>query len=172
LGHDGQIMEKELFFDQYDTQVGVFGVLAGPAGVRATGWRLDPRGASMEPDETVQQTIGQLREYFAGQRREFDLPLDLPRLPPTTEAVLRALMTVKYGETITYGELAKLSGTAVPARAIGSIMAANPVPIIIPCHRVVASDGLGSYSGGEPGRSLETKRWLLENEGALPPALY
>jgi methylated-DNA-[protein]-cysteine S-methyltransferase len=168
--HHGQIM-SELFFDQYDTQVGVIGVLAGPAGLRATGWRLDPRGASMEPDETVQQTIGQLREYFAGQRRNFELRLDLPSLPPATEAVLRALMTVEYGETITYGELAERSGTGVPARAIGSIMAANPVPIVIPCHRVVASDGLGGYSGGEPGHSLETKRWLLENEGALPPAL-
>jgi methylated-DNA-[protein]-cysteine S-methyltransferase len=119
----------------------------------------------------VQQTIGQLREYFAGQSRNFDLPLDLPPMPSATEAVLRALMTVEYGETITYGELAERSGTGVPARAIGSIMAGNPVPIVIPCHRVVASDGLGGYSGGEPGRSLETKRWLLENEGALPPAL-
>jgi methylated-DNA-[protein]-cysteine S-methyltransferase len=170
MRHHGQIMD-ELFFDQYDTQVGVVGVLAGPAGLRRTGWRLDPRGASIEPDETVQQTIGQLREYFAGQRRQFELPLDLPPLPSVTEAVLRALMTVEYGETITYGELAERSGTGVPARAIGSIMAANPVPIVIPCHRVVASDGLGGYSGGEPGRSLETKRWLLENEGALPPAL-
>ena len=161
----------ELFFDQYDTQVGVVGVLAGPAGLRRTGWRLDPRGASIEPDETVQQTIGQLREYFAGQRRQFELRLDLPPLPSVTEAVLRALMTVEYGETITYGELAERSGTGVPARAIGSIMAANPVPIVIPCHQVVASDGLGGYSGGEPGRSLETKGWLLENEGALPPAL-
>jgi methylated-DNA-[protein]-cysteine S-methyltransferase len=161
----------ELFFDQYDTQVGVVGVLAGPAGLRRTGWRLDARGASIEPDETVQQTIGQLREYFAGQRRKFELPLNLPPLPSVTEAVLRALMTVEYGETITYGALAERSGTGVPARAIGSIMAANPVPIVIPCHRVVASDGLGGYSGGEPGRSLETKRWLLENEGALPPAL-
>ena len=160
-----------LFFDQFDSQVGVIGVLAGPAGVREVGWRLRPQGASTEPDEMVQRALGQLREYFAGQRREFALPLDLPQLEPVTEAVLRALRTVGYGETITYGELAKLSGTGVPARAIGEIMAANPVPIIIPCHRVVASDGLGGYSGGDPGHHLETKRWLLENEGALPPAL-
>jgi methylated-DNA-[protein]-cysteine S-methyltransferase len=112
-----------------------------------------------------------LREYFAGQRRDFTLPLDLPPMEPVTQAVLQALRTVGYGETITYGELAKLSGTGAPARAIGEIMAANPVPIIIPCHRVVASDGLGGYSGGEPGRQVETKRWLLENEGALPPSL-
>lgn len=56
-------------------------------------------------------------------------------------------------------------------RAIGEIMAATPVPIIMQCHGVVASDGLGGYSGGEPGRHLETKRWLLENEAALSPVL-
>ena len=160
-----------MFFDQYDTQVGVIGVLAGPAGVRRVGWRLYAGGASTEPDATVQQTIGQLGEYFAGRRREFDLPLEWPRLEPTTAAVLRALMAVGYGETVTYGELAFRSGTGVPARAIGSIMAANPWPIVVPCHRVVAADGLGGYSGGERGRELETKRWLLENEGALPPVL-
>ena len=160
-----------LFFDQYDTQVGVVGVLAGPAGVRRVGWRLNAAGASIEPDETVQAALGQLREYFAGQRHDFDLPLDLPPLEPVTEAVLQTLRSVGYGETITYAELAEKSGTGVPARAIGSIMAANPVPIVIPCHRVVAADGLGGYSGGEPGHELETKRWLLENEGALPPSL-
>jgi methylated-DNA-[protein]-cysteine S-methyltransferase len=160
-----------LFFDQFDSQVGVIGILAGPAGVREVGWRLRPEGASTEPDETVQMALGQLWEYFAGQRRDFTLSLDLRPMEPVTQAVLQALRTVGYGETITYGELAKLSGTGAPARAIGEIMAANPVPIIIPCHRVVASDGLGGYSGGEAGRQVETKRWLLENEGALPPSL-
>lgn len=162
---------SELFFDQFDSQVGVVGLLAGPAGVRAVGWQLHPGTASTEPDETVQLALGQLREYFAGQRRDFDLPLDLPGLEPTTRAVLQTLSGVGYGETITYAELARRSGTGVPARAIGSIMAANPVPLVIPCHRVVAADGLGGYSGGDPGRELETKRWLLEHEGALPPAL-
>ena len=161
-----------LFFDAYDTQVGLVGVLAGPAGLRRVGWGLQPGDASREPDETVQIAIGQLREYFAGQRREFDLPLDWPRLEPVTEAVLRTLMEVGYGETVTYAELARRSGTGVPARAIGSIMAANPWPIVVPCHRVVASDGLGGYSGGEPGHEIETKRWLLENEGALPISLF
>jgi methylated-DNA-[protein]-cysteine S-methyltransferase len=161
----------QLYFDQFDSQVGVIGVLAGPAGLRATGWRLRAQGASIEPDETVQQVIGQLREYFAGQRRDFDLPLDLPPLEPSTLAVLRALQTVPAGQTITYAELAASSGTGLPARAIGAIMGANPVPLVIPCHRVVAADGLGGYSGGEPGHEIETKRWLLENEGALPPTL-
>ena len=60
----------------------------------------------------------------------------------------------------------------MPARGIGAIMGANPVPLIVPCHRVVAGDGLGGYSGGDPGRGLETKRWLLEHEGALPTGLF
>jgi methylated-DNA-[protein]-cysteine S-methyltransferase len=161
-----------LFFDQFDSQVGVIGILAGPAGVRSTGWRLSPQGASTEPNETVQQALGQLREYFAGQRHHFDLTIDLPPLEPTTLTVLQTLRdTVGYGETVTYGELARRSRTGLPARAIGAVMGANPVPILIPCHRVVASDGLGGYSGGEPGHQIETKRWLLENEGALAPRL-
>ena len=160
-----------MFFGQYETPVGVFGVLAGPAGVRRLGWRLSASGASTEPDETVEQALGQLRQYFAGERRDFDLPLEWPRLEPTTAAVLQALIGVGYGETVTYGELARRSGTGVPARAIGSIMAANPWPIVVPCHRVVAADGLGGYSGGERGHELETKRWLLQTEGALPPVL-
>lgn len=160
-----------LFFDQFDSQVGVIGVLGGPAGVRSSGWRLEPAGASIEPDETIQQVIGQLREYFAGQRKDFDVELDLPPMEPNTVAVLNAMKTIAYGETVTYAELARRSGTGLPPRAIGSMMAANPVPLIIPCHRVVAADGLGGYSGGEPGQELTTKRWLLENEGALPPTL-
>jgi methylated-DNA-[protein]-cysteine S-methyltransferase len=125
-----------------------------------------------QPDETVQRAIAQLEEYFAGRRRSFDVPLDLATMAPTTRAVLDALQSISYGETITYAELAVRSGTGLPARAIGSVMGANPLPIVIPCHRVVASDGLGGYSGGEPGRELATKRWLLELEGALPPALF
>ena len=160
-----------LFFDQYDSQVGVLGVLAGPAGLRGLGWGLATRGASTEPDETVQQVVGQLREYFAGQRQVFELTLDLPALEPTTRAVLEALRTVGYGELVTYAELARRSRTGLPPRAIGAVLGANPVPIVLPCHRVVAGDGLGGFSGGEPGRELETKRWLLELEGALPPAL-
>ncbi len=162
---------QQLYFDQYDSQVGVIGVLAGPGGLRATGWQLRAQGASIEPDETVQLVIGQLREYFAGQRHDFEVPLDLPPLEPATRAVLQALQTIGWGETITYAELAVRSGTGLPARAIGAIMGANPVPLIIPCHRVVAADGLGGYSGGEPGHEIEAKRWLLENEGALPPTL-
>lgn len=153
------------------TPVGGIGVLGGPAGIGAVGWRLRPGDASRDPDAGVQQAIGQLEEYFAGERENFDLPLDLCGLAPTTRAVLAALQAIPYGTTVTYGELAERSGTGLPARAIGSVMGSNPLPLVIPCHRVVAGDGLGGYSGGEPGQGLPTKRWLLEHEGALPPTL-
>jgi methylated-DNA-[protein]-cysteine S-methyltransferase len=160
-----------LSFGQHASPVGVLGVQAGPAGLRALGWGLTSAGASTEPDPTVQRLLEELGEYFAGRRQEFDVPLDLPRLEPATRAVLTALQTIPYGTTATYGELAVRSGTGLPARAIGSIMGANPVPLVIPCHRVVAGNGLGGYSGGDAGQGIATKRWLLEHEGALPPTL-
>ena len=156
---------------RHASPVGVLDVVGGPAGLRELGWGLRVPGTTLDPDATLQQALVELAEYFAGQRRVFDVTLDLPVLAPAATAVLRALQTIGYGETITYGELARRSGTGLPARAIGSIMGANPLPVVIPCHRVVASNGLGGYSGGEPGHELETKRRLLELEGALPPVL-
>lgn len=158
------------------TPVGVVTVLADDEGVRSIGWRYRPadaRDAAGSPAAGhLSLALGQLEEYFAGQRTEFDLPVRLTGLAESTITVLTALKdTVRYGETVTYGELAARSGTSVPARAIGSIMGSNPVPIVIPCHRVVASDGIGGYSGGERGRGRETKLWLLEHEGVLPPTL-
>ena len=81
--------------------------------------------------------------------------------------------SVSYGETIRYGQLASLAGLTaaddtIPARAVGKIMGSNPIPVIVPCHRVLASDGLGGYSGGA---GVEVKRWLLILEGVLPPTL-
>ena len=160
-----------LRFGRYRSPVGVLGVLASPAGLRALDWRLGQGAATGEPDETVQQVLTQLEEYFAGQRQHFEVVLDLLPMPAHTRAVLEAMAAIGYGETFTYAELGRRSGTGLPPRAIGSIMGANPVPVVIPCHRVVASNGLGGFSGGEAGREIATKRWLLEMEGALPPTL-
>jgi methylated-DNA-[protein]-cysteine S-methyltransferase len=155
-----------------DTPVGRIVVTAGPDGVRRIAWRgsCGP-AAAPAPGSVLEQTIIQLAEYFAGSRRDFAIPVDLGPLEPATRRVLLTLQQVPYGRAVTYGELAELSGTGLPARAIGSVMGANPVPILIGCHRVLAGDGLGGYSGGPPGRSLETKRWLLEHEGILQPRL-
>lgn len=116
----------------------------------------------------------QLAEYFCGQRQDFDLPLDWSGFAPPQRRVLGVLYDgVGYGQTVTYGALAGRAGLpasrdVVPARAVGKIMGSNPIPVIVPCHRVVASDGLGGYSGGA---GPEVKRWLLILEGSLPPTL-
>src|SRR3954462_1238688 len=104
----------------------------------------------------------ELDEYFAGDRRDFDLPLDL-RVAPFHAAVLAELARVPYGETDTYGSLAAKAGRPRAARAVGTVMNRNPIPIVLPCHRVVGSTGsLVGYAGG-----LDRKRTLLELEGAL-----
>ncbi|GGO07234.1 methylated-DNA--protein-cysteine methyltransferase [Microbispora rosea subsp. aerata] len=111
----------------------------------------------------------ELAAYFRGELKEFRVPVDWRLMSPLQRQVLGTLYaTVPYGEVVTYGELAERSGTGVPARAIGSIMGGNPIPIIVPCHRVVASNGLGGFSGGD---GVESKRWLLTLEGHLPPTL-
>ncbi len=106
----------------------------------------------------------ELFDYFDGARRDFDLPL-APAGSPFRTRVWAALRVIPYGETRTYGDLAAALGSA--ARAIGQANGANPIPILIPCHRVVAGNGLGGYSGGE---GAATKRALLALEagGMLP----
>jgi methylated-DNA-[protein]-cysteine S-methyltransferase len=104
----------------------------------------------------------ELDEYFEGRRREFDLPLDL-RVAPFPAAVLRELARVPYGRTETYGALAAKAGRPRAARAVGTVMNRNPIPIVLPCHRIVGANGaLTGYAGG-----LEVKRALLELEGAM-----
>jgi methylated-DNA-[protein]-cysteine S-methyltransferase len=120
-------------------------------------------GYDDEPGSPVlQQAVEQLGQYFAGHRHQFRLPLDLDGLPSFTSKVLEVLQTVPFGATLTYGDLAAKAGSPLAARAVGQVMAANPLPIMIPCHRVVAAGGrLGGYSGGGGGR---TKEWLLAFE--------
>lgn len=161
-------------FGSLSTPVGMVGVVSDGSSITRVTWRSDaPDGIAPEPDALVEEALAQLRAYFDGRLRTFDVPIDLGDQTVATHAVLMALYeTVGHGETVTYGGLAARSGTTVPARGIGSIMGANPVPLIVPCHRVVAGDGLGGYSGGDPGEGLVTKRWLLEHEGALPTSLF
>jgi methylated-DNA-[protein]-cysteine S-methyltransferase len=109
-------------------------------------------------DALLAEAQTQMIAYFAGHREDFDLPL----IPSPTErgAMLRkAICSIPAGETMTYGALAQRIGSA--ARAIGQACARNPLPIVVPCHRIVASSGPGHYSGG---RGLVTKSWLLEHE--------
>lgn len=111
----------------------------------------------------VRQTRSQLNDYFAGSRREFDVPL----APAGTEfqrAAWKALAEVPYGETLSYAELARRMKRPSAVRAVGAANGANPIPIILPCHRIIGADGtLTGYGGG-----LEIKRRLLSLEGIEP----
>jgi methylated-DNA-[protein]-cysteine S-methyltransferase len=108
----------------------------------------------------------QLDEYFAGSRRAFDLPLDLHVGTPFQGSVWTALWAIPHGETITYAQLAARLDRPAAIRAVGGAVGRNPLPIVIPCHRVIGSDGsLTGYLGG-----LGCKRALLELEAALPAA--
>lgn len=124
-----------------------------------------------EPSESggpAAETCGQLREYFAGKRQEFTVPIDWAFATGFRAHVLRTLhQQVRFGDTVSYQELARRSGRDNAARSVGTIMGSNPVPIIVPCHRVLASGGgMGGFGPG-----LEAKRRLLVLEGVLGPSL-
>ena len=116
-------------------------------------------GAPEQETPLLTRARAQLGEYFAGERREFDLPL-APAGTEFLQSLWRALRRIPYGRTLTYGELARTTGTA--PRAAGLACGRNPIAILIPCHRVVAADGkLTGYSGGD---GVATKRALLDLE--------
>ncbi|MBD0862721.1 methylated-DNA--[protein]-cysteine S-methyltransferase [Gordonia sp. zg691] len=156
------------------TPVGTITIAGNGRSIVSVGWR-DPAGPvdAASPDPLLREAVRQLRAYFDGKLLVFDIPVDLGTMSESARAVLTTLHEdVPAGETVTYGELARMSGTEVPARGVGTIMGINPLPLVVPCHRVVAGDGLGGYSGGTHGQGLATKRWLLEFEGSLPPTLF
>jgi methylated-DNA-[protein]-cysteine S-methyltransferase len=123
--------------------------------------RFGPRVLrSAKPVDRVRR---ELDEYFAGKRRHFDLDPDVRGLPAYNQRVLAELARVEYGHTTTYGALAAQAGNPRAARAVGTIMNRNPIPIVLPCHRVVGASGsLTGYAGG-----LHRKEQLLRLEGAL-----
>ncbi|MGW1544386.1 methylated-DNA--[protein]-cysteine S-methyltransferase [Streptomyces sp. NPDC002309] len=115
------------------------------------------------------EAIRQVRAYLSGDRHAFELPLDWSLISGFHREVLRELATgVPYGTVVGYGDLAARVGQPGAAQAVGTAMGANPLPVVVPCHRVVESDGgIGGFGGG-----LETKRKLLALEGVLPEPLF
>jgi methylated-DNA-[protein]-cysteine S-methyltransferase len=141
LTGDGRALTS-IFFDRDDRLAG------GPP----TGWREDARA--------LRDARAQLEEYFAGKRVAFDLPLAL-RGTPFQMSVWQALLRIPYGVTASYGEIAAAIGRPGASRAVGGANHNNPIPIVVPCHRVIGSDGsLTGYGGGE-----DRKRRLLALEG-------
>ena len=163
----------DLGFDVVDSPIGPLLVAASQGGLAAISFRSDPdeqldrlaRIAGprvLRSARSVDSARRELDEYFEGDRRAFDLSLDLRGLTPFTRTVLDELARVPYGETTTYGALAARIGQPRAARAVGTVMNRNRIPIVLPCHRVVGASGdLTGYAGG-----LDVKQTLLELEGA------
>jgi methylated-DNA-[protein]-cysteine S-methyltransferase len=140
------------------TLVGADGALAGLY-LQQQRHRPDPELFGERDDDAFKDIVEQLREYFAGQRHQFDVPLALDGTPFQRE-VWAALLDIPYGTTVSYGELAARIGRPAAARAVGLANGRNPVSIIVPCHRVIGSDGaLTGYGGG-----LDRKEHLLAFE--------
>ncbi len=155
------------------TEVGV-AYLAFGDGLRSLRAAARRVGADLVADrDRTRPFAGEVAEYLSGERTAFTMPVDWSLTTGVQRTVLMTLYdTVGYGASTTYGELAARSGAygdelrATGARGVGSIMGSNPIPLVVPCHRVLAADGLGGFGGG-----LDVKRWLLELEGTLPATL-
>jgi methylated-DNA-[protein]-cysteine S-methyltransferase len=123
--------------------------------------RISPR--IIETPAPLDPVRRELEEYFTGDRRGFELPLDWTLVGDFGRRVLRATSEIPYGGVLSYGEVAAEAGSPRGSRAAGNALGSNPIPIVVPCHRVLRTGGaLGGYGGG-----IERKRWLLELEGAL-----
>ena len=162
------------------TPIGELTVVASGQGIREVFWRDGCEGDAIErrpmawketaaptldaPATLLHAAVGQLAEYFAGVRRTFELRLD-PHGTPFQLAAWRVLQGIPFGTTISYGEQAERLGDPRKARAVGSANGRNPIPIIIPCHRVIGADG--SLTGFTAG--VERKAWLLSHEAAIHP---
>ena len=144
-----------------ETPLGRVSVQHKDGALRALIWGTQHRDTAVEPgaDPVLTEAAAQLHAYFAGRLQRFDLPFDWGT--GLQEKVRRAMAAIPFGETLTYGDIAR--AVAAPAQAVGQACGANPLPILIPCHRVLGAKGLGGFSakGG-----VETKVWLLRHEQA------
>lgn len=163
------------WYELLDSPVGMLFVGGSPAGVHRVEFMNDPRdeerfavrlsvdaGLPARRDtEAASTALGQLREYFAGTRSQFDLPL-APRGTAFQRQVWEALRPIPHGSTTSYGAIAASIGRPTASRAVGAANGQNPIAIVVPCHRVVGSTGaLTGYGGG-----MDRKRWLLDHEAA------
>ncbi|TDB87359.1 methylated-DNA--[protein]-cysteine S-methyltransferase [Actinomadura sp. KC216] len=172
-------MTETLAFGTVDTVLGRLLVAETETGVVSLHFRDTPAARArtakaaglpvVDAPDRLAPALSALRDYFAGDLKRFEVPIDWRLTSDVQRQVLSTLYeSVPYGRVVTYGELGDRSGTGVHAQVIGQVMGSNPIPLIVPCHRVVASNGLGGYSGGS---GVEVKRWLLTMEGALPATL-
>jgi len=146
---------SELVFTRIESPLGPLALVAGETGLREIQFMNDHHSAHAEPEwrahaAALKEPIRQLRAYFAGELEEFDLAL-APQGTPFQQKVWSNIRKIPYGETTTYGEVARRIGNPNASRAVGLANGSNPIPIIIPCHRVIGANGkLTGYGGGLP----------------------
>jgi methylated-DNA-[protein]-cysteine S-methyltransferase len=157
-------MNMNMCYIHMDSPIGPLLIAGDEVGIRHIGFPRGGRARRAEPEwredsAGLVQACRQLEAYFAGELTDFDLPL-APVTTPFQGKVLKALCKVPYGSTVSYGELARRVGNPRASRAVGMANGRNPIPIIIPCHRVIGADGsLTGFGGG-----IAVKRHLLELE--------
>jgi len=164
-------MTGKIYFHRFSTDLGLISSLATEAGIiniflppfdrnalQKFISRKYPRAESLSPGEMNTQLEIQINQYLTGQRKSFELSLNL-EVSPFQEQVLKQVAAIPYGRTATYGAIASAIGKPGASRAVGTANARNPLPLVIPCHRVVTSHGLGGYGGG-----LDMKKKLLAIE--------
>ncbi|MEM7733196.1 MAG: methylated-DNA--[protein]-cysteine S-methyltransferase [Pseudomonadota bacterium] len=141
----------------FSTPVGDVTVQSEAGAITGVAWR---RAREPEKRPELLEAQAQLTAYFDGKLEAFDLPLDV-RGSKAQREVCAEMAAIPFGETLTYGDIAARVG--LPAQAVGAACGGNPIPVIIPCHRVLGAQNLGGFSGGV---GIETKVWLLRHEGA------
>jgi methylated-DNA-[protein]-cysteine S-methyltransferase len=157
-----------MYYTHLDTPIGAFLLVGDEDRLTMTSFssghqRRAPEAGWVEDAGALARAVTQFQEYFAGERDRFDLPLAL-RGTPFQRDVWAVLQSIPFGQTRSYGEVARALGKPGASRAVGTANAANHLPVVVPCHRVIGADGgLTGFGGG-----LEAKRWLLRHEGALP----
>lgn len=141
----------------FETPVGDLTVQSEAGAITAVAWR---KARNPEDLPELLEARAQLQAYFDGRLTAFDLPLDVQGSKAQRE-VCAEMAAIPFGETLTYGDIAARVG--LPAQAVGAACGGNPIPVIIPCHRVLGATSLGGFSGGV---GIDTKVWLLRHEGA------
>ena len=149
----------------FDSVIGRVALTCSPRGLSAVflGTTAKVSDASTQTDPMLKEAVLQLNEYLAHQRTDFDLPLDWTTIHGFQREVLELTYHIPFGAALTYGEIARRLGKPAASRAVGAALGRNPLPILIPCHRVVAANGaLTGYSAAD---GIKTKAWLLTLEG-------
>jgi methylated-DNA-[protein]-cysteine S-methyltransferase len=145
----------------YDSPIGLIEIGGTPDGITSL-FFIEERRSGVATNDVCEEAVKQISEYFAGSRQEFDLPITMDGTE-FQQQVWQELRSIPFGQTVSYGDLARSIGKPSAVRAVGAANGDNPVSIIVPCHRVIGSNGgLTGYGGG-----LERKQWLLKHEGEL-----